>query len=766
MVTFVDNGADNGPFGSMQVRFDFAYDTITSLPVPTLAGFGFGGWWTEDGTGGNWGTRVLDTDIVAINDNHTLHAQWGANRYFVTYNANAPSNASGTVTGTMADTEHTFGIASPLRENAFALNGWTFLGWARSSTATTAEFADEDSITNLSNVEDDIVTLYAVWVANAFTVEYNPNAPSNASGTVTGTMADSHFTFDAAAMALRTNTFGLTGWTFLGWARSATATTAEFTDEELVRNLTNADGVRVTLYAVWAAIEMTVTFYYDGATSGNTVTNIQVRFDSRYDAISPLPIPGRIGFTFDGWWTMPAGAGGNRIENDTIVSRTTEHTLYARWTAMTFIVRYDPNRPANAYHNVTGTMANSTHSFAYNPLTDLLRDNDFRLHGWTFQGWATSAGSTMAPFGNRHQAQDLTVLTNGETINLFAVWQANQWTVTFDYRGATSGNAVPSISVRFDSTYNTLGVLPTPGKTGHQFNGWWTTPAIGGTQITGTSMVRIDDNHTLYARWIEDITTYSITFENLQGGTHNNPTTFSTDALPLSLEPATWPSSGFVFAGWFTELTGGVQINNIAAGTTGNQTVFARWTPIEFTVEYRGLQAGETYNNNPTVFNVTTPTVELRAPANVNRPGYAFRGWFTAPTGGERVTQIAQGTIGNIVLYARFELAYTVIFENLHGTEHDNSQTVFVGDDVNLTPPTTEREGYNFVGWYTELEGGTRITNTSQITGNMTLFARWEEAETESSFPWWIIAVGGGVGAAIAVAVWLAFLKKKVMGGR
>ena len=82
------------------------------------------------------------------------HNKWEKNRtsYTITYDANGG-------TGTMAAQSVCSGAASvTLSTNTFTRDGYTFLGWSESSTATTATYTDEQSIT-----VDGSKTIYAVW---------------------------------------------------------------------------------------------------------------------------------------------------------------------------------------------------------------------------------------------------------------------------------------------------------------------------------------------------------------------------------------------------------------------------------------------------------------------------------------------------------------------------------------------------------------------------------------------------------------------------
>ncbi|MBQ8414806.1 MAG: InlB B-repeat-containing protein, partial [Clostridia bacterium] len=51
------------------------------------------------------------------------------------------------------------------------------------------------------------------------------------------------------------------------------------------------------------------------------------------------------------------------------------------------------------------------------------------------------------------------------------------------------------------------------------------------------------------------------------------------------------------------------------------------------------------------------------------------------------------------------------------------TESVEIGDGKTLTLSTPTREGYNFLGWYS---GDTKVTESTPITSDMTLTAKWE----------------------------------------
>ena len=71
---------------------------------------------------------------------------------------------------------------------------------------------------------------------------------------------------------------------------------------------------------------------------------------------------------------------------------------------------------------------------------------------------------------------------------------------------------------------------------------------------------------------------------------------------------------------------------------------------------------------------------------------------------------------------------YTVTFDS-QGGSHVSSQTVKEGTAISFPTPT--RDGYKFLGWYTEADGGSKVTSLT-VTKNVTLYAHWEKESSET----------------------------------
>ncbi len=127
------------------------------------------------------------------------------------------------------------GSAATLSVNSFTRDGYVFLGWSFVPSATQAQYADGNSFA----MGTDDVTLYAVW-APEITVSFDGNgATTGSTASVSGIAGKS--------VVLSANAFVRDGYSFLGWARTASATAAEVVNGALYTLGSSSE----TLYAVW-----------------------------------------------------------------------------------------------------------------------------------------------------------------------------------------------------------------------------------------------------------------------------------------------------------------------------------------------------------------------------------------------------------------------------------------------------------------------------------------------------------------------------------
>ena len=286
------------------------------------------------------------------------------------------------------------------------------------------------------------------------------------------------------------------GYAFVGWYTSLTEG-EKVTSDSLYQLKENQ-----TLYAMWAD-EVTVTFDANGGSVTTTSKNIGVG-----ETYGDLPTPTRTGYTFDGWNTDQDGTG-SIITSTTNVSITENQTLYAMWTAKTIAVTFYRNTSTSdtTTASQTFTYGGTGNKFGYNTdgtpkWTQTGQFGQWDKTGYTLLGWSDVNDATAKKWSIYSDVTDNWINTNYPSINLYAVWTANTYTVTFNANGGSVSTA--SKSVTYGSTY---GTLPTPTRSNYTFSGWYTATS-GGTKVTSSSTVSITAAQTLYAQWSPKIGPY------------------------------------------------------------------------------------------------------------------------------------------------------------------------------------------------------------------------------------------------------------------
>lgn len=115
------------------------------------------------------------------------------------------------------------------------------------------------------------------------------------------------------------------------------------------------------------------------------------------------------------------------------------------------------------------------------------------------------------------------------------------------------------------------------------------------------------------------------------------------------------------------------------------------------------------------------------------RSGYTFSGWFTAKTGGTKVTTSYVFNDDTTVYSQWTANKYTVTLRPGGGSVSPTTITVTY-DSAYGALPTPTRSGYTFKGWYTSSSGGTKVDGDTKVTtaGNHILYAQWGPAEVIS----------------------------------
>jgi uncharacterized repeat protein (TIGR02543 family) len=322
--------------------------------------------------------------------------------------------------------------------------GFTFVGWYKESALTNAWVFATDTVTSNQ-------TLYAKWEAVVYTVTFESNGGSTVS-------ALSNVASGAVITAPTAPT--MAHYTFDGWYKEVGLTTLwNFTTDTVTAD--------ITLYAKWTPIHFTLTFESNGGSAVTALTNVMSG-----TTITAPTAPTKEHYTFDGWYKEVGLTTPWNFTTDTVTSNT---TLYAKWTAVTFTVSFESNG-GSAVASMPSVMSGTTITAPTAPT----REN------YTFDGWYKEVGlTTLWNFSTDEVTSNTT---------LYAKWMAVTYTVTFNSDGGTAID--PFANVMHGATIT----APTePTKDGYTFEGWYKEVEFTNLWVFETDIV--SSNTTLFAKW-------------------------------------------------------------------------------------------------------------------------------------------------------------------------------------------------------------------------------------------------------------------------
>lgn len=498
----------------------------------------------------------------------------------------------------------------------------------------------------------DDTALFAQWTPIGYEITYH-----NVDGATNNNMP----TYDVEDEPLELLDASKTGYSFLGWY-----TDANF--ENVIEEISVGTTGALDIYAKWETIEYTATFM-DGTNKVDELT-----FTVETESLSEPTVPNHNGYT---------GVWGNYVLGASDI------TVNAVYTPITYTITYEGTKGAENSNPTTYTIESATITLS-----------DISVTGYTFNGW----------YNGSNKVTDITSGSTGD-ITLTADWTAIEYSITYmydsgigDYADTNKNPVTYTIEDEFDF------IALVNKTTGYTFDGWYTQKNTGtGTKVTGIEAGSIGDI-TIYAHWA--LEEYTITYHNADGITNTNATTYTVETDTFEIFDIS--KNGYTFNGWYSDSTFNNKVTEIAKGTTGNIDLYAKFTPIEYTIEY--VLYGGTYEggSNPATYTIEDE-ISLVSPT-LN--GYTFVGFFTLAEGGERVTKIAEGTTGNKTLYARY-----IAFDTNGGSavEYDFSVS---GNKISK-PTEPEMEYYTFKGWY-EDEALTEEFDFSIPTKTLVLYAKFE----------------------------------------
>ena len=551
VVTYNANG------GTLSTGFA-ANDTVApgvyniKTGTPTRTGYVFGGWTPTQNSTAN-GLYSYNATIsgsqrsMNVTSNVTLYALWNP---VVTYSAGtAPAGAKDTITNMPSATTYTVdynGTHTVLTTPTPTLTGYTFGGWAKSTSATTKE-------TSLTNVTAP-VTLVPIWTEKSvYAVNFYDQYTTTTDGTACNTQNNLKWTGALSAPTFGTKPDGSTnyeptkvGYTFGGWYTQkdgagklfASATGSIASNMKAFNALwyempTNLRGETLKLYAKWTEkTKVKVYLNPNGGsygTAGTGVTTISnILNGATYTIPTNVDNPTRTGYNFAYWATNTAGTGTQYRAGNTTPELTSDFTLYAIWTGAPVTFTFEPGATTGITYKKGSASNPYTATANYGAkLTADAGDTVYTRTGYTFKNWsytnATGGTGTVstATASAQVNVSDFTISWSGNsfdgtlkgTATLTAMWDPFTFKISWDKNG---GNPTTTTSGHKSTDMVSIPTATSsiPTRPGYTFTGWNTESDGSGKVVDNSKTIEntwaltgLANNATLtaYAQWKENI---------------------------------------------------------------------------------------------------------------------------------------------------------------------------------------------------------------------------------------------------------------------
>ena len=407
---------------------------------------------------------------------------------------------------------------------------------------------------------------------------------------------------------------------------------------------------------------------------GSDVTTQTVVANSR---VTEPVAPYREGYTFTGWYTDE-----NCSQKYNFKSYVTdEFTLYAGWRINKYTISFEENGGSEV-NNQTITYG-KTVSQVYPERV-----------GYTFAGWYTDPELKYAYNFD-------TVVKNDFT--LYAKWNRNKYSIQFNTNGGTS---VASQKVYYQSKVTEP---ESPTKEGYTFTGWFTENECINKYDFNTLVTK---SVTLYAGW--KINEYTVTFVEAGGSDVENQTVKYGDKV---ISPNS-TRTGYDFSGWYSDSS----IKNLFdfdMPITSDIKLYAGWKIKQYVVSFNtnggSKIPAQTVNYGEKVTEPNSPFIE----------GANFVGWYLDQDYKTKF-DFNNKIKGNHTLYAKWDAVMCKVSFETNGGNNVESQNIIYGKKA-IKPDNPIRDGYMFLGWYTDKELTKSYNFNSVVKNGMTLYASWKE---------------------------------------
>ena len=206
------------------------------------------------------------------------------------------------------------------------------------------------------------------------------------------------------------------------------------------------------------------------------------------------------------------------------------------------------------------------------------------------------------------------------------------------------------------------------------------------------------------------------------------------DSITIPKQAVTYPASaaeptglsktGYTLDGWYTDKDC-TTAYDFSSKVTGDITLYAKWNINSYKVSFDS-NGGSSVAAQSVNYNTAASK-----PADPSKTGFTFAGWFTDKDG-KNAYDFSSKVTGDITLYAKWNInSYTVSFDS-NGGSSVAAQSVNYNTTASK-PADPSRKGYTFAGWFTGKDCKTAYDFNSNVTGDITLYAKWNKIPDQSS---------------------------------
>jgi uncharacterized repeat protein (TIGR02543 family) len=401
------------------------------------------------------------------------------------------------------------------------------------------------------------------------------------------------------------------------------------------------------------------------------------------------------GYEFTGWYEDALFA--NKITSIPDGSKK-NYDIYAKWGSPTgYSITY----------GLDGGINNPA-----NPTKYTIESNKI-----TFESPKKTGANFVAWYSDKELTKKISGIPSGSIgdTTIYARWELDIFDIQYMLNGGNNNKANPAqYTIDSDNV-----IFKSPSKVGANFVAWYSDKNLI-NKISEIPKGSIGDT-TIYAKWELDI--FDIQYE-LYSGKNNlaNPEKYTIESASIIFKSPS--KTGAKFIAWYRDKSLVNKITEIPKGSIGDTTLYAKWELDTFDIQY-SLQGGSNNPANPAKYTIDSDKIIFKSPSKI---GSKFIAWCRDKNLINKITEIPKGSVGDTIIYAKWELDTFDIQYVLDGGNNSLANPPkYTFESTGIVFKSPSKTGAKFIAWCRDkalLNKITEIPNGS--IGDTTIYAKWE----------------------------------------